>query len=499
MMHPKVTVVGCLNSLSSLADNEWNSGHAPSWLYIRGDRVGEIDPSWLRSRSSATLVYSLGHPGRTDNGALHDRRARLQRAASQYDLVELDADLDIDASIVYAVPAERRILSWRGEVNSSSDLGRIIDRITSTPARYYSVVIEPADTAQSLAPIELLHRIRRTDTFAWASGVAGTWTRIVAPRLGAPIVFGNLAERDPLGEPGELSLKQLASDYGFPALSKIDAIYGIVGSNVSRSLSPRLHNTAYAALGLPAVFLPFQSDCLRSFRSVLDSPFFVEAGMPVKGLTIAAPHKELASELAESRDPLVDHARSSNIHVRNHCGWIAGTTDPDGVIPALQDLGFDFCHAAVAIVGCGGSGRAIAAVLREAGSDVTLVNRTISRGQFAGRLLSLPFVPLDEFDPRGYAVVINATPIGSLEEKSPFSSSALSKNTIVVDQVYREGETPLVAAARARGCPTVNGRQVLLAQVRRQFQRMVGANLPLDAARDVLGFPGTESMLAAAH
>jgi len=272
-----------------------------------------------------------------------------------------------------------------------------------------------------------------------------------------------------------------------------------VGSNVSRSLSPRLHNAAYAALGLPAVFLPFQSDCLRSFQALLDSPFFAEAGMQVKGLTIAAPHKEQASELAESREPLVDHARSSNIHVRNHCGWIAGTTDPDGVIPALQDLGFDFCRAPVAIVGCGGSGRAIAAVLRDAGSDVTLVNRTVSRGQFASHLLGLPFVPLKDFDPRGYAVVINATPLGSLEEESLFSSSALSKNTIVVDQVYRDGETPLITSARARGCPTVNGRQVLLAQVRCQFQRMVGVNLPLDIARDALGVPRAENMLAAAH
>ncbi len=501
-MTAQAILVGCLHNLSSLQGGRpWPSAKAkPSWLLVRADRVPVHDVAWLRSHFSGTLIFSLGNPAPDSGSEALARRCALLRAAAYYDLFELDAQVDIEPGILRAIPSEKRIVSWKGAANSLEDLLNVFDRISRIPARYYKLVTDSADPGNSILPLAFLRTIRRADTFAWAGGEAGMWTRLIAPRVGAPIVFGHLrsgppAESGERTEPGEPSLLQLIEDYGFPALKEIGAIYGIAGANVLKSLSPRLHNAAYAELRRDAVFLPFQTSCFDTFRrTVVESSFFADTGMPIKGLTLATPHKEMASDLATWHRPLVRRARSSNIQVRESGGWMADTTDPDGVIPALRDNGFCFRRAAVAVVGCGGSGRAVAAALCDAGSQVTLVNRSLQRGHAASRMLGLPFVPLNDFEPGGYAAVINATPVGGSCEEMPFSTAGLAPDAIVldhvyVDHVYREGETPLIQAARALGCRTVNGREVLLAQVRRQFQLMTGDDLPLEPARHTLGLP----------
>lgn len=507
-MTGQAILVGSLDSFSSLQGaRPWASSNAqPSWLRVRGDCVPAHDAAWLRARFSGILTFSLGNPASHATADNLWRRGALLRAAD-YDLLELDASADLDAEILNAIPAEKRIISWEGPANSPEDLSHVFDRISQTPARYYKLVTTSADSGQSILPLTFLRTMRRTDTFAWAAGAAGMWTRLIAPHVGAPIVYGHMGT-DPLADragstaSGEPPLRQLIEDYGLPVMKKISAIYGIAGANVLNSLSPRLHNAAYAALEREAIFLPFQHSCFDTFRrTVVESAFFGESGMPIKGLTIATPHKEAASQLATYRRPLVRRARSSNIQVRDGVGWTADTTDPDGVIPALAERNFRFRRASVAIVGCGGSGRAVAAAMCDAGSSVTLVNRSHQRGHYAAQMLGLPFVPLDDFEPGGYAAVINATPVGRNGDDIPFQIAGLSPDAIVVDFVYRDGETSLMQAARALGCRTINGREVLLAQVRRQFQLMTGEDLPVEPARRMLALPpalGSLQSLAAA-
>jgi len=498
-MDRQAVLVACLRDFSvlrSLSDPEFTGAREP-WLLIDWQRTGEFDSTWLRARFSGPVVFSPGRAG-THCGDAGGRRAALLRAAAVCDLIELDADIDLEPAILSAIPAEKRMVAWQGLGDSVADLRAAFGRISRTPAKYYKLVTAPGDEASAIVPLLFLNDLRRRDTIAWASGEMGMWTRLIAPRLGAPIIFGN-ADSAASGEPGEPSIRQLTGDYGLPSLPEIGGIYGIAGKSVMASLSPRLHNAAYASTGQQAIFLPFQTSSLDAFHDgVIESPFFESAGMPILGLTLASPNKESALALASERHPMVRRAQSSNLLVRTRDGWVADTTDPDGVLTNLREQHFRFSQAPVAVVGCGGSGRAVAAALRDEGAAVTLVNRSPARGHYASLLLGLPFVQLDEFEPHGYSAVINATPVGQRGSEAPFLVAGLSPGCTVVDHIYRTGEeTALIAGARARGCATVCGRHILLAQVRQQFRLMTGVHMPADEARRALNLPTAEHTLAA--
>ena len=87
------------------------------------------------------------------------------------------------------------------------------------------------------------------------------------------------------------------------------------------------------------------------------------------------------------------------------------------------------------MVGCGGSGRAVAASLQLAGADVTLVNRGIERGRRAVQLLGMRFVPLVDFSVDGYSLIVNATPVGTAPGEMPFAVDRLDEQATVVDHV----------------------------------------------------------------
>jgi shikimate 5-dehydrogenase len=124
----------------------------------------------------------------------------------------------------------------------------------------------------------------------------------------------------------------------------------------------------------------------------------------------------------------------------------------------------------------------VAAALVRSRADVTLVNRGLDRGLRAASRLNVPFIPLTAFRPAGFSVVVNATPVGRQEGESPFAAEDLDRDAVVVDLVYGPRPTDLLSRARASGRVTVDGREVLLAQVRRQFRVMTGRRLPAEGS-----------------
>jgi 3-dehydroquinate dehydratase/shikimate dehydrogenase len=176
---------------------------------------------------------------------------------------------------------------------------------------------------------------------------------------------------------------------------------------------------------------------------------------------------------------MVCKARSSNVFVRHNGAWRAETTDPES-IAAIRSAG----PLRAAVIGCGGAGRAIAAALQQAGSDVTLVNRGSDRGGYATQLLGLPFVPLSEFRANGFNVIVNATPVGKDNDGFPFVVDSLGDKTLVIDLAYGSQPTPLVSAVRARGGIAIDGYDVLLTQVRKQFCLMTGLEMPAEISRE---------------
>lgn len=442
-------------------------------LEVRADLTGDLDADWLRDRFAGELIYSLR--GRADGGAFDgpadERRRRLRAAARRFDLVEVGEE-DLGPETLEGIPPQKRLVAKSAP--SGAGLAETWERLSRVPARLYRLAVPAERPQDSLLPLRWLRRMGRQDVTAFATGPAGTWTRLLAPRLGAPVAFGRLAgEADGTGEP---TVAQLVTDYGFPAQPPLERTFAIAGRSVGRSLSPRLHNAAYRELGLPALYLPFQVDGFAAFwREAVAG--LEELGWPLRGLTVTAPHKEEALGLADEASPLAVQAGSANTLLRRRGAWRADTADAEGVIAALVRRRIPLAGRAVAVVGCGGAGRAAAAGLLRAGARVTLVNRGAERGDYAARLLGLPLVPLAEFSPAGYPLIVHATPLAA---EPPFAAGELSPGVVVVELVYGAAPTPLMTAVRGRGGVAIDGHEVLMVEVRRQFRLMTGRRMPAE-------------------
>jgi 3-dehydroquinate dehydratase/shikimate dehydrogenase len=459
---------------------------APDWIELRADTAGDVDAAHLRSLTPATLLYTL-------RGVIAERRERLLRAAATFDLIDLErSDLD-DTMLLQRIRPDRRVITWRGRARTMDDLDAALRLIRRVPARLYRIEVETPRCSETLLPMALLKREQRSDLTAYAIGAIGLWTRILAPRLGAPIVFGG--DANPID--GMLPMEQCIADYGFPRLDPIDEIFGIVGDPILRSLSPRLHNAGFRALGRRSLYLPFHAPDFADFWSALiDERGLESLGLSVGALCVVSPHKEIAVSAAPARTPMVMRTCSTNFFVNEGGLWTADTTDPEGVLLTLRERGIEPRDQRVAVVGCGGSGRVIAAALQQAGADVTLVNRGFDRASLAIRLLQLPFVPLASFSPRGYSIVVNATPVGYRAGDVPFDPARLSEDAVVIDLVYGDEPTSLVAATRARGQVAIDGRDVLRTQAMSQFQLMTGESMPAEVPSRILGWDADDEPVA---
>jgi 3-dehydroquinate dehydratase/shikimate dehydrogenase len=234
------------------------------------------------------------------------------------------------------------------------------------------------------------------------------------------------------------------------------------------------------------LFLPFVVDAFEEFwREVVESRALEQLGLRIQGFTVASPNKEAAATMLKARGRASQDSASANLVFRRGPAWAATTTDPTGVLANLDRR--TLLGRRAAVIGCGGSGRAIASALSRAGAHMTLVNRSHERGEQASRLLGLPLTPLSRFSADGYDLIINATPVGTRGEALPFSLRGVARHTLVVDLVYAQVPTPLVESARANGARVVDGREVLLAQVERQFTRMTGLTTPHGLLAERLG------------
>lgn len=486
----KATLIATLQTPPSPGGQELSAlPEAVGYLEVRSDLVGDLDPDWLRDHFPGRLLYtlrSLAEGGQFSDSDGH-RHERLGRAARAYDLVELEGDRDFSPGLLFDIPAEKRLVSWHGPAAGLTDLEARFDRLSAIPAGFYKLVTRAAKGGDELAPLALLRSLGRADVVAYSTGLLGFWSRLIAPRLGAPLIFGLVP--DGPADAAEPTVNKLIEDYGLPELAPLEGLYGIVGSPVFHSLSPRLHNAAYRETNFPALFVPFQVESFGEFwQEVVEGGVLDSLNMPIKGLTVASPHKEAALLAAGTVSPMARRAESANIIVRNNGSWKADTTDPEVVFMAHRVRGVQMRHKRAAVIGCGGAGRAIAAALAESNAGVTLVNRGAERGHYAAQLLDLPYIPLPGFSAEGYDIMVNATPVGRDDGEAPFEVATLGDDAVVIDLVYGSLPTPLVAGTAGRARTAIDGREVLLAQVLRQFRTMTGREMPAALVREQLGF-----------
>ncbi|MBX3478697.1 MAG: NAD(P)-binding domain-containing protein [Brevundimonas sp.] len=247
---------------------------------------------------------------------------------------------------------------------------------------------------------------------------------------------------------------------------------GVAGHPIRHSLSPLLHGAWIAAAGLDARYDAFGPETPEDFAALLDRG---RAG-ELAGLNVTAPYKEQAFAAADRATATARRAGSANLLLFRDGRILADSTDGLGLMAALaeQAPALDVAGRAVVVLGAGGAARAAAAALVQAGAAVRIVNRTAERAERLAADLGPSAIVTrspEAFDQA--ALVVNA-----LSVPPDLDLDALEPATVVMDMGYRPLLTPLLAAARRRGLPVVDGLAMLIGQARPSFQALFGVAPP---------------------
>lgn len=261
-------------------------------------------------------------------------------------------------------------------------------------------------------------------------------------------------------------------------ISGTTRLAGVMGWPVSHSLSPRLHNYWLEKHGIDGAFVPLPVSP-GHFAQALR----VLANLGFAGVNVTVPHKEAALRAVDIVDATARRIGAVNTITMGKGGTLRGTnTDAYGFAAhlAASAPGFSMAAKPAVVVGAGGAARAAAVALLDAGaSEVRIVNRTLARAEalamalggrarvvdWAGRTATLGDA----------AIVVNTTTQGMTGQKPlDLDLVRLPVAAVVYDIVYNPLETPLLAAARARGNPVVDGLGMLLHQAVAGFESWFG-------------------------
>jgi shikimate dehydrogenase len=239
--------------------------------------------------------------------------------------------------------------------------------------------------------------------------------------------------------------------------------------------SPALHNAAFAALGLDAVYLAFDVA-----PGALPAALAGARALGLRQLSLSIPHKVAALALADELDPTARRIGALNTLVLREGRWWGTNTDWIGAVRALEEATALSGRRAV-VLGAGGTARAVVFGLLERGARVRVLNRSPERARaLAAELGAEGAGAPGELASLEWEILVNATPIGLGRDESPVAAAWLRAGAVVMDAVYEPEETRLLRDARARGARPVSGRGMLVHQAAEQIRLWSGKEPPLD-------------------
>jgi shikimate dehydrogenase len=265
----------------------------------------------------------------------------------------------------------------------------------------------------------------------------------------------------------------------------------LLGKPLKRRHSVVMHNAAFEAAGIDARYelLELEPEAVEVAVAAARGPEFL-------GLGVTAPYKKVVANLVDEIEPDAERIGAVNNVVRSDDGRLVGiNTDAPGFRAGVElAMGRPLAGAEVVVAGAGGAAHAVVYACLAAGAgSVTIGNRTAPAAEaLAGRMAGVGDGTVSGTglgDPAfGSALAsadlaVNATTVGMLDPGVTLPVDLLRPEATVFDLVYVPAETPLVAAARARGLRAANGSEMLIAQAAAAFERWTGVGGMADVMR----------------
>ncbi len=270
-------------------------------------------------------------------------------------------------------------------------------------------------------------------------------------------------------------------------------VCGIIGDPVEHTVSPQMHNAAFAKMGVDYWYVPF-----RVRKEDLGKAIEGMRALNIRGLNVTIPHKVAVIPFLDELDPLADKIGAVNTIV-NEDGVLTGyNTDATGFLQALLERGTEPKRKNIVILGAGGASRAISFILAERGAHLVILNRQLELdwAEELAHRISRVFqkeVKALKLDEENLATVldwadilVNATSVGMSPNinETPVPAKLLKPGLVVFDIVYNPIKTRLLREVEAAGAETISGVDMLVWQGALAVEKWTGLKEPIELMRE---------------
>jgi len=353
-----------------------------------------------------------------------------------------------------------------------ADLAARVEAMQGTGAEIVKVAVTATRLSDCVPLADLAARSTCHGRMALlAMGDHGFATRALAARFGSAWTYAGA-----IRGVGQIPLAAMVNDFHFRAITDATQVYGIVGGSVQHSVSPAMHNAAFRARGIDAVYLPLPAVDADDFMTFARS-------IGISGASVTIPHKVALFDRVDEVYAAARRIGAINT-IRFDAGrWIGDNTDAAGFLQPLHDrLALGGLRASV--LGAGGAARAVADALAASDCAVTVhARRQAEAARVAAQTSARvgPFPP----EPDTWDLLINCTPIGQAPhaDDTPVPKERLT-GRCVYDLVYNPTHTRLLREAAELGCQTIGGLEMLVAQAHDQFRWWTGTRPPTGIMRE---------------
>lgn len=256
-------------------------------------------------------------------------------------------------------------------------------------------------------------------------------------------------------------------------------LYCIFGKPVSHSKSPLIHNALFTHYGLNSAYMAFETDNIRDGIKAMRT-------LGIQGASVTIPFKtDVLDELDEISTDAAEMAAVNTIV--NRGGKLYGyNTDCMAAIRPLREQGIR--GKSIIVIGAGGAAQAVIYGIIKEGGRVTIINRTLSRGEKLAEKFNCDFLSIEDLGQKKHLpadIVINTTSVGMhpKTEATPVPSDLLSSSMTVMDVVYTPVNTRLLNEARQKGCEVIDGLSMFLHQGAAQFKLWTGIDPDINIMR----------------
>ena len=435
---------------------------------LRLDSVSDLDVAGALAGRRTPVVVTC-RPAWEGGGFQGSEIERLQiletalQGGADYVDVEFQAQF---SDLIRSRGGKQIVVSTHDFEGVPSDLSDRLRSMRATGAE----IVKAAVLVRSLSDnLSLLRLEPSTHTVLIGMGPAGVPTRVLAAHFGSCWSYAGDGHA-----PGQIGAERMLDEFRFRQITPRTAIYGVTGSPLAHSLSPAMHNAAFRAAGIDAVYLPMVASSADDFIAFANA-------LGVRGASVTIPYKVDLFRRSDEADPLSRQVGAINTLRREGARWHARNTDVSGFLAPLGHR-LQLGGARAVILGNGGAARAVAVALASVGSAVTVYGRNRARADEVAKLVggqgaSLPVAP------KSWDLLVNATPVGTYPNTGETPFDQAFDGRVVYDLVYNPARTRLLDEAAAAGCVTIGGLDMLVAQAEDQSAWWLGERPPADLMR----------------